>query len=66
MLEELSFGGLLFSPLLIYIPVAFVMSFVTRQVLYRSGLYQRVWKVAWFETGLYICYLAVVVNILGN
>ncbi|WP_081933475.1 DUF1656 domain-containing protein [Shewanella mangrovi] len=66
MLEEISFGGLLFSPLVLYAPLAFVLSFVTRQVLYRSGLYQQIWKAAWFEVGLYICYLALVVNTLGN
>ncbi|MCH1924303.1 DUF1656 domain-containing protein [Shewanella sp. C32] len=66
MLEEISFGGLLFSPLVLFAPIALVLSFVTRSVLYRSGLYQKIWKPAWFEIGLFVSYLALVVYILGK
>ncbi|MDF0533277.1 DUF1656 domain-containing protein [Shewanella yunxiaonensis] len=66
MLEELALGGLLFSPLVVFTPLAFVMSFVTRQILHVSGLYQKIWKVAWFEVALYICYLALVVYLFGR
>lgn len=66
MLEEVSLGGLLFSPLVLYAPIALLLSFITRSVLYRSGLYQKIWKPAWFEVGLYISFLALAVYTLGK
>ncbi|WP_456294774.1 DUF1656 domain-containing protein [Vibrio sp. AK197] len=66
MFEELAFGGLLFSPLVIFMPIAFLLSWGTRVVLHKTGLYSRVWKVAWFEVGLYVCYLALVIYLLGS
>lgn len=66
MFDELALGGLLFSPLVVWTPLAFLLSVLTRMVLYRSGLYQRIWKAAWFEVALYVCYLALVVYILGG
>ncbi len=66
MLEELALGGLLFSPLVIFAPMAFILSWITRLVLHKSGYYQKIWKVAWFEVSLYVCYLAIIVYLLGS
>ncbi|WP_076497328.1 DUF1656 domain-containing protein [Shewanella morhuae] len=66
MLKELAFNGLLFSPLIIFIPLAFLLSCITRLVLYQTGLYHRLWRSAWFEVGLFICYLAFVIYLLGS
>ncbi|MBJ7552576.1 DUF1656 domain-containing protein [Marinomonas ostreistagni] len=66
MFKELAFGGLLFSPLVLFAPLAFILSLVTRFVLYKTGLYSKIWRVAWFEVGLYVCYLALVVYLLGS
>ncbi len=66
MFEELAFAGLLFSPLVVFMPIAFALSWVTRIVLHQTGLYSRLWKAAWFEVSLYVCYLAFVIYLLGS
>ncbi|WP_218354409.1 DUF1656 domain-containing protein [Alteromonas lipotrueiana] len=66
MFEEIAFGGMLFSPLVIFMPVAFLLSVITRLVLYKTGLYQHVWRPAWLEVSLFVCYLAAVVFIAGR
>ena len=66
MFQELALGGLLFSPLILFALLAFILSWGTRFFLYKSGLYLKVWRVAWFEVGLYVCYLALVVFLFGS
>lgn len=66
MFEELALGGLLFSPLVVFVPLAFLFSFITRIILTKAGVYHRIWKVAWFEVSLYICYLALIIYLLGS
>ncbi|AMF92211.1 DUF1656 domain-containing protein [Vibrio fluvialis] len=66
MFEELALGGLLFSPLVVFVPMAFILSCLTRFVLHTTGVYHLLWKAAWFEVGLFVCYLAVVVHFFGS
>ncbi|MBM6552199.1 DUF1656 domain-containing protein [Marinomonas ostreistagni] len=66
MFQELALGGLLFSPLVLFALLAFGLSWLTRLALYKTGLYLKIWRVAWFEVGLYVCYLALVVFWLGS
>lgn len=61
MYQNIVFCGLLFSPLVIFLPVAFALTALTRFILFRLNLHQRIWKVAWFEVSLFVCYLALVV-----
>ncbi len=66
MLSELSFGGMLFSPLVVMIPLAFLLSLLTRYALHATGLYQKLWKPPWFEVALFVCYMAVSVKLLAG
>ncbi len=66
MFEELAFGGLLFSPLVVFMPLAFILSWITRLCLHKTGLYNQLWKAAWFEVSLYVCYLALIIHLLGS
>lgn len=66
MFEEVALGGLLFSPLVLFAPLAFVLSWITRVIFYKTGLYAKIWRAAWFEVGLFVCYLALVVYLLGS
>ncbi|AXR08222.1 DUF1656 domain-containing protein [Salinimonas sediminis] len=66
MFEEVALGGMLFSPLVVLIPIAFLLSVITRLGLYKTDLYQRIWRPAWFEVALFVCYLAAVVFIAGS
>lgn len=61
MLHELEFGGLLFSPLVVFVPIAFALAIVSRLVLHQLDLRRLIWKEAWFDAGLFVCYLAAVV-----
>ncbi|OEY65900.1 DUF1656 domain-containing protein [Marinobacter sp. X15-166B] len=66
MLHELSFGGVLISPLLALVPMAFILTALTRQVLHYLDWRRHIWKAAWFEVGLLVCYLAAIVYLFGN
>lgn len=66
MLHELSFGGVLFSPLVVLVPMAFFLTALTRQALHCFKLRRYVWKAAWFEVGLFVCYLAAIVYLFGD
>ncbi|AXQ15061.1 MULTISPECIES: DUF1656 domain-containing protein [Shewanella] len=66
MLEELALGGLLFSPLVLFAPLALVLWFLTRLVLHWTGLYAKIWRVAWFEVALFVCYLALIIYLFEN
>lgn len=66
MLQELGFGGLLFSPLVLMIPMAFVLASITRLALHYLDWRQYIWKEAWFDVGLYVCYLALIIYFFGS
>ncbi len=66
MLHEISIGGMLFSPLLVLMPAAFLLAAVTRLILHHLGLRRYIWKEAWFDVAMFICYLAVVVYLFGD
>ncbi|MAA65619.1 MAG: DUF1656 domain-containing protein [Alteromonadaceae bacterium] len=66
MLHELGFGGMLFSPLVVMIPMAFVLASVTRLALHHLDWRRYIWKEAWFDVGLYVCYLALIIYFFGS
>nr|WP_298942840.1 DUF1656 domain-containing protein [uncultured Psychromonas sp.] len=55
-----------FSPLVVYIPIAFMLSALTRVILHRLDWHDKIWKVAWFEISIFICYLALTVYLLNG
>ncbi|MDW6004744.1 DUF1656 domain-containing protein [Vibrio mangrovi] len=65
MFQEIPFLGLLFSPFVVYIPVALGITYLFRVVLFRTGLYSRLWKPAWVLVSLFICVLSLSVRIYG-
>lgn len=66
MLHEIGIGGMLFSPLLVLIPVAFILAAITRLVLHYLGLRRYIWREAWFDVAVFVCYLAAVVYLFAN
>ncbi len=66
MLHELSFGGVLFSPLVALAPMAFILTALTRQALHYLDWRRYLWKAAWFEVALFVCYLAAIVYLFGD
>ena len=66
MLREVGFGGMLFSPLVVLVPLAFGLVLLTRLFLHQLDVQGFIWKQAWFEVSLFVCYLAVVVYLFGS
>ncbi|AKO52229.1 hypothetical protein ABA45_07135 [Marinobacter psychrophilus] len=66
MFHELSLGGMLFSPLVVLGPLAFLMTMVTRWVLHRLHWRRYIWKDAWFDVGIFVCYLALTIYWMGD
>ncbi|WP_115720512.1 DUF1656 domain-containing protein [Gallaecimonas mangrovi] len=66
MLHEMALGGLLFSPFVVFAFMGFVMTLATRLVLHKLALRRWIWKEAWFDVSLFICYLALSIFLLGE
>lgn len=60
MLHEMGIGGLLFSPLVIMVPVAFLFCLIIRQLLHQLGWRRYIWREAWFDVGLFVCFLGLI------
>ncbi|MDW6094835.1 DUF1656 domain-containing protein [Vibrio rhizosphaerae] len=65
MLHEIPFLGLLFSPLVVYIPLAIGITYLIRIVLFHTGLYGKLWKPAWMLVSLFVCILSLTVKFYG-
>lgn len=66
MLHEIALGGLLISPLVLFALGAFLLTMTTRIALHKFALRQRIWKDAWFDVSLFVCYLALFIYLIGN
>lgn len=66
MLHELALGGLLFSPFIVFALSGFVMTVATRFALHKIVRRQLVWKDAWFDVSLFVCYLALSIYLFGD
>jgi hypothetical protein len=66
MLHEMSIGGMLFSPFVVLVPAAFILAAATRLVLHHMGLRRYIWKEAWFDVAVFVCYLAAIVYLFGD
>ncbi|MGO1692580.1 MAG: DUF1656 domain-containing protein [Marinobacter sp.] len=66
MLHEMSIGGMLFSPFVVLVPVAFILAAATRLCLHYAGLRRYIWKEAWFDVAIFVCYLAAIVYLFGD
>lgn len=71
MLKEIAIGGMLFSPLVICIPLAMLLTWLLQRVLHWSGLRAWLWKdamvkEAWFDISLFILFLALTVALAGR
>ncbi|MCM5704876.1 DUF1656 domain-containing protein [Larsenimonas salina] len=65
LLHELAWGGVYFSPLILFCILSFIATFIIRFVMHKTALERWVWKEAWFDVALYICILAGITYWLG-
>ncbi|MFI8479577.1 DUF1656 domain-containing protein [Pseudomonas sp. NPDC078700] len=65
-LHEWSIGGVLLSPFLIYVVLAFAVTGALRFMLIQVGASRWIWHEALFDTALFVCVLAGIVAVLGR
>ncbi|WP_221795341.1 DUF1656 domain-containing protein [Oceanobacter mangrovi] len=66
MLHEFSFAGMLFSPMVVFVPIAFLLYWLTQWLMHKFNLRQWIWKPAWFDLSMLVCYIGLVVWIGGR
>ncbi|WP_158770518.1 DUF1656 domain-containing protein [Paraglaciecola sp. L1A13] len=66
MLQAVVLGGVEFSPMVVYFPIAFILTALTRFILHRLGWHDQIWKVSWFEVSMFVCYLALTVYLFSG
>jgi hypothetical protein len=65
-LRELTLGGVLLSPMLLYALLALVLTGALRLGLQRAGLAHWIWHEALFDCALYVCVLAGLMALLAT
>ncbi len=66
LLHEISIGGLLFSPLIMFILISMLLTLATRYLIHSLSLTGWIWRGAWFDVSLFFCFLALSIAILGR
>lgn len=64
-LREWALGGVLLSPMLIYVLIALVLTGVLRLVVQATPLGRWIWHEALFDVALFVCVLFLVVRLSG-
>ena len=65
-LRELTLGGVLLSPMLLYALLALLLTGALRLGLQRAGLARWIWHEALFDFALYVCVLAGLTALLAT
>jgi hypothetical protein len=64
-LREWSIGGVLLSPFLFYMALAFAITVGLRTLLHLTGWHRWIWHEALFDVSVFVCVLALVTTVLG-
>lgn len=65
-LRELAWGGVFFSPMLLYVLISLVLAVLIRVLVYKSPLGRFILQEAWFDVTLFLCILVAVTYFAGN
>ena len=57
-LHEIPVGGLLISPMVLFVLLGMVLTLLTFLLLRKLGWHQQLWKSAWVYLSLFICFVA--------
>lgn len=66
LLHEIPIGGLLFSPLIIFVLISVLLTIGIRYLIHSLALTDWIWRGAWFEVSLFFGFLALCIAILGG
>ena len=64
-LHEIPVGGLLVSPMVVFVLVALALTAVSGWLLRQLGWHRAIWKGPWFYLSLFVCYLALTLSLLS-
>ncbi|MEP5230618.1 MAG: DUF1656 domain-containing protein [Alloalcanivorax sp.] len=64
-LHEIPVGGMLFSPMVLLVLLALVLTLVTHLLLRQLGWHHQIWKGAWFYLSLFVCFVALSLRLLS-
>ncbi|MED5389728.1 MAG: DUF1656 domain-containing protein [Pseudomonadota bacterium] len=64
-LHEIPVGGLLISPMVLFVLLAMALTLMTYLLLRQLGWHQQLWKSAWVYLSLFICFVALSLRILS-
>lgn len=59
-LQEIAFGGIFISPLLVYALLGFIATFVVRTLLHWAVGQRSLWYEAWFDISLFVILTATI------
>lgn len=59
-LQEIAFGGIFISPLLVYALLGFIATFVVRTLLHWAVGQRALWYEAWFDISLFVILTAAI------
>lgn len=65
LLTEVPFGELLFTPMIVFVGIAVLLTVATRILLPASLVQKLVWKRSWLNLSLFTCYLALSMRLFG-
>ncbi|EDX90858.1 MULTISPECIES: DUF1656 domain-containing protein [unclassified Alcanivorax] len=64
-LHEIPVGGMLFSPMVLLVLLALVLTLVSHLLLRQLGWHHQIWKGAWFYLSLFVCFVALSLRLLS-
>jgi hypothetical protein len=64
-LHEIPVGGMLFSPMVLLVLLALVLTLASHLLLRQLGWHHLIWKGAWFYLSLFICFVALSLRLLS-
>ncbi len=64
-LHEMPVGGLLVSPMVLFVLLALTCTALSWLALRQLGWHRQVWKAPWFYLSLFICFLALTLRVLS-
>ena len=64
-LHEMPVGGLLVSPMVLFVLVSLACTAASWLALRQLGWHRAIWKGPWFYLSLFVCYLALTLRLLS-
>nr|WP_297461476.1 DUF1656 domain-containing protein [uncultured Halomonas sp.] len=65
-LREIAFGGIYFSPLLLYAVLGLLLAVLLRTLVYRLVGHRELWFEAWFDVSLLVIIIAAIAFLFSD